>query len=54
MDLIVKMKFGSHLYGTDTENSDIDYKVLRREMMKKKIGLMILMKKYIPFTILSN
>jgi hypothetical protein len=26
MDYIVKMKFGSHLYGTDTENSDIDYK----------------------------
>jgi predicted nucleotidyltransferase len=26
MDFIVKMKFGSHLYGTDTENSDIDYK----------------------------
>jgi hypothetical protein len=26
MDLIVKMKFGSHLYGTDTVNSDIDYK----------------------------
>jgi hypothetical protein len=26
MDIIVKMKFGSHLYGTATENSDIDYK----------------------------
>lgn len=26
MDLIVKMKFGAHLYGTATENSDIDYK----------------------------
>ena len=26
MDLIVKMKFGSHLYGTDTEKSDVDYK----------------------------
>jgi len=26
MDLIVKMKFGSHLYGTDTEDSDVDYK----------------------------
>ena len=26
MNLIVKMKFGSHLYGTDTENSDVDYK----------------------------
>jgi hypothetical protein len=26
MDLIVKMKFGSHLYGTDTEASDVDYK----------------------------
>ncbi len=26
MDLIVKMKFGSHLYGTDTADSDIDYK----------------------------
>lgn len=26
MDLIVKMKFGSHLYGTDTEQSDVDYK----------------------------
>jgi len=26
MDLIVKMKFGSHLYGTNTESSDIDYK----------------------------
>jgi len=26
MDFIVKMKFGSHLYGTDTEYSDIDYK----------------------------
>lgn len=26
LDLIVKMKFGSHLYGTATENSDTDYK----------------------------
>jgi hypothetical protein len=26
MDLIVKMKFGSHLYGTNTDASDIDYK----------------------------
>lgn len=26
MDLIVKMKFGAHLYGTATESSDLDYK----------------------------
>lgn len=26
MKLIVKMKFGSHLYGTDTPDSDVDYK----------------------------
>lgn len=26
MVLIVRMKFGSHLYGTDTEDSDVDYK----------------------------
>jgi predicted nucleotidyltransferase len=26
MNIIVKMKFGSQLYGTATENSDIDYK----------------------------
>ncbi|MBM4145685.1 MAG: hypothetical protein FJ240_05340 [Nitrospira sp.] len=26
MDLIVKMKFGSHLYGTSTSKSDVDYK----------------------------
>jgi len=26
LNLIVKMKFGSHLYGTDSENSDLDYK----------------------------
>lgn len=26
MNLIVKMKFGSHLYGTNTEESDVDYK----------------------------
>jgi hypothetical protein len=26
MKTIVKMKFGSHLYGTDTPNSDTDYK----------------------------
>lgn len=26
MDIIVKMKFGSHLYGTATEDSDVDYK----------------------------
>ncbi len=25
-NIIVKMKFGSHLYGTDTEDSDLDYK----------------------------
>ena len=24
--IIAKMKFGSHLYGTATENSDLDYK----------------------------
>jgi hypothetical protein len=26
VDLIVKMRFGSHLYGTDTPDSDVDYK----------------------------
>jgi predicted nucleotidyltransferase len=26
LNLIVKMVFGSHLYGTATENSDTDYK----------------------------
>lgn len=26
MDTIVKIRFGSHLYGTNTENSDMDYK----------------------------
>jgi len=26
LNLIVKMKFGSHLYGTVTEDSDQDYK----------------------------
>ena len=26
LNLIVKMKFGSHLYGTATSNSDVDYK----------------------------
>lgn len=26
MKILVKMKFGSHLYGTQTENSDTDYK----------------------------
>ena len=26
MDLLFKTKFGSHLYGLDTPNSDTDYK----------------------------
>ena len=26
MDLIVEMRFGSHLYGTDTATSDLDLK----------------------------
>ena len=26
MNLVIKMKFGSHLYGTNTETSDTDYK----------------------------
>jgi predicted nucleotidyltransferase len=26
MDLIVEMRFGSHLYGTDTPESDLDLK----------------------------
>ena len=25
-NIIVKIKFGSHLYGTDNEKSDLDYK----------------------------
>lgn len=28
MDLIVEMRFGSHLYGTATEQSDLDYKAV--------------------------
>ena len=28
MNLVVKMKFGSHLYGTSTPLSDIDYKAV--------------------------
>jgi predicted nucleotidyltransferase len=26
MDLVVEMRFGSHLYGTDTPDSDVDLK----------------------------
>lgn len=26
LDILVKMKFGSHLYGTATSESDVDYK----------------------------
>jgi hypothetical protein len=41
MDLIVKMKFGSHLYGTDTEASDVDYKGVflptRREVLLGRV-----------------
>ncbi len=28
MDLIVEMRFGSHLYGTATAQSDLDYKAV--------------------------
>src|SRR6266849_2934641 len=28
MDLIVEMRFGSHLYGTATPQSDLDYKAV--------------------------
>lgn len=28
MQVLVRMKFGSHLYGTNTENSDTDYKTV--------------------------
>lgn len=41
LDLIVKMKFGSHLYGTETSISDIDYKGVflpsRREILLGRI-----------------
>ena len=42
LDMIVKMKFGSHLYGTTDEHSDIDYKgiflVPKREVLIGKIS----------------
>lgn len=41
MNLIVKMKFGSHLYGTNTEDSDVDYKGVflpsKREILLNQI-----------------
>lgn len=41
MNLIVKMKFGSHLYGTNAENSDVDYKGVfipsKREILLNQI-----------------
>lgn len=41
MDLIVKMKFGAHLYGTATDTSDIDYKGVfrpsRRQLLLGRI-----------------
>ena len=41
MDLIVKMKFGAHLYGTATASSDLDYKGVflpgRREILLGRI-----------------
>lgn len=41
MNLIVKMKFGSHLYGTNTEGSDVDYKGVflpnKREILLNQI-----------------
>lgn len=41
MKLIVKMKFGSHLYGTSTEDSDVDYKGVflpdKREVLLNQI-----------------
>lgn len=42
MKTIVNMKFGSHLYGTDTPQSDLDYKGIympsRREVALGRIG----------------
>ena len=41
IDIVVKMKFGSHLYGTATPKSDIDYKGVylpsREEILLGKI-----------------
>ncbi len=41
MDIIVKMKFGAHLYGTDTKDSDMDYKGVflpsRRDILLNRI-----------------
>ena len=41
MHILMKTKFGSHLYGTDTPNSDLDYKGVYlpspREMFLNKI-----------------
>jgi hypothetical protein len=41
MKIIVKMRFGSHLYGTNTEDSDVDYKGVflpsKREILLNQI-----------------
>lgn len=41
MDRIVRIKFGSHLYGTDTPESDVDYKSVylpeRREILLQRV-----------------
>lgn len=41
LNLIVKMKFGSHLYGTNSENSDLDFKGIflpsEREILLNKV-----------------
>jgi len=34
MEIIVKTIFGSHLYGTNTPESDIDYKIVYRDSLK--------------------
>jgi hypothetical protein len=33
MEIIVKTIFGSHLYGTNTETSDIDYKIIYKDSL---------------------
>ena len=39
MNLIVKMKFGAHLYGTATADSDVDYNYSGNIITERLLGL---------------
>lgn len=54
MNKILEMKFGSHLYGTNTPNSDLDYKAIYLPTAREIILDFEILTRFTPYLMIDD